>query len=96
MEIELLKWGFQQGALTIVILLLLFYIRKRDQDFKVVLEANNEALSENAKSNNQISMALDAQTRAVDTHTDALQVLLYGIKRNKAKLGGVSKDKGTP
>lgn len=87
MDSEFIKWGIQQGALAGVIILLIYYIRKRDEEFKIVLESNNRALEDNAKSNNEISKALDSQTRAIDTHSDALQVLLYGIKRNKTRLG---------
>jgi hypothetical protein len=94
MEAEFLKWAFNQGGLTVIIILLLFYIRKRDLDFKGILESNNQALADNARSNNDISKALDSQTRAIDTHSDALQVLLYGIKRSKTRLGTIPRGEG--
>ena len=83
MDSELLKWGVQQGGLALVIILLIYYIKRRDADIQRVLDSNSEALQSNATSNDNLTRAIDAQNSTLNEHTDALKTLLYGIQRKK-------------
>lgn len=83
MDHELLKWAIQQGGLALVIILLIYYIKKRDADIQRVLDCNTQAMEANAKSNNNLADAVVEQSRTMEEHTDALKTLLYGIQRKK-------------
>lgn len=83
MDLELVKWGLEKGALVTIIILLLQYIKKRDDDLKTLLNDNTTAFRKYAEASMAMAEALKAQTNAV-------QVLLYGIKRRKTKPGALS------
>lgn len=82
-DLEFIKWGLEKGALVAIIVLLLQYIKKRDQDLSTLLAANTAAFNKYAESNMAMTEAMKAQT-------NAMQVLLYGIKRRKTKPGALS------